>query len=380
MRWCAVVGCTNGTNLLEKIKKEGGTPPFKLYPFPTEKKNKELREKWIKAINRKDVKNGKNWTPNVNSRVCSKHFVGGKFDEANDVPSIDLGYSPILKGVKRIAPKDRAKSLSKRIKLDSNNNEVEKVAIWDHGSYHYTCDCRKGCDCRGCIVKQNQVLKLKHENLVLQHKVDSIPKDIKPIPLIHTFLENDEKVSRYTGLTSVEQFDDLVHHLSPMANKMRYWEGAIKHKEGTRSSRGPKRKLTTKEELLLVLMKLRKGLHNDMLSELFSVSEGTVSKIFNTWIKFLSRELNPLIYWPSRANVQANMPPSMQSYPNLRCTIDCTEVFIERPRDRLVQSLTWSDYKKHNTVKVLIGIAPNGTITYLSSVWEGQNLGSQNYD
>ena len=53
-------------------------------------------------------------------------------------------------------------------------------------------------------------------------------------------------------------------------------------------------------------------------------------------------------------------------------TIDCTEVFIERPRHLELQAQTWSDYKKHNTVKVLVGIAPNGAISFLSKAWEGR--------
>ena len=65
-------------------------------------------------------------------------------------------------------------------------------------------------------------------------------------------------------------------------------------------------------------------------------------------------------------------PNSLKAYKNLRCTIDCTEVFIDRPRDLEIQALTWSDYKKHHTVKFLVGIAPNGMITCLSKAWGGR--------
>ena len=36
--------------------------------------------------------------------------------------------------------------------------------------------------------------------------------------------------------------------------------------------------------------------------------------------------------------------------------IDCFEVFIERPYNLLARAQTFSSYKHHNTVKVLIGI------------------------
>ena len=36
------------------------------------------------------------------------------------------------------------------------------------------------------------------------------------------------------------------------------------------------------------------------------------------------------------------------------------------------RALTWSTYKSHNTVNVLIGIAPQGTICFISKGWEGR--------
>ena len=52
------------------------------------------------------------------------------------------------------------------------------------------------------------------------------------------------------------------------------------------------------------------------------------------------------------------------------CIIDCTEAFIERPSNLVVRAQTWSNYKQHNTVKVLIGITPQGTVSFLSKAWE----------
>ena len=54
--------------------------------------------------------------------------------------------------------------------------------------------------------------------------------------------------------------------------------------------------------------------------------------------------------------------------------IDCfeLEVFIERPTNLLVKAQTFSSYKHHNTVKVLIGITPQGSISFLSKAWGGR--------
>ena len=37
-----------------------------------------------------------------------------------------------------------------------------------------------------------------------------------------------------------------------------------------------------------------------------------------------------------------------------------------------IHALTWSDYKKHNTVKFLVRIAPGGKISFLSEAWGGR--------
>ena len=38
----------------------------------------------------------------------------------------------------------------------------------------------------------------------------------------------------------------------------------------------------------------------------------------------------------------------------------------------LAQSETWSDYKYHNTWKLLVGVTPNGQVTFLSDLWGGR--------
>ena len=51
--------------------------------------------------------------------------------------------------------------------------------------------------------------------------------------------------------------------------------------------------------------------------------------------------------------------------------IDCTEVLIERPSEAIAQSATWSEYKEHNTGKVLVGLSPVGYPQFVSDVYCG---------
>jgi hypothetical protein len=52
--------------------------------------------------------------------------------------------------------------------------------------------------------------------------------------------------------------------------------------------------------------------------------------------------------------------------------IDCFEVFMDRPSNLLARCQTWSSYKHHHTVKFLIGIAPQGVVTFISEGWGGR--------
>ena len=52
--------------------------------------------------------------------------------------------------------------------------------------------------------------------------------------------------------------------------------------------------------------------------------------------------------------------------------IDCFEIFIDRPSYLLARVQTFSNYKHHNTIKFLIGITPQGTISFVSEAWGGR--------
>ena len=70
--------------------------------------------------------------------------------------------------------------------------------------------------------------------------------------------------------------------------------------------------------------------------------------------------------------VKNNMPDSFKSaYPSTRVVIDCSELFVQKPRSIDAQRMTYSSYKSHNTFKFLLGIAPSGQVTYLSKLFSG---------
>ena len=50
----------------------------------------------------------------------------------------------------------------------------------------------------------------------------------------------------------------------------------------------------------------------------------------------------------------------------------CVVIFVERPTNLLARTQVWSNYKHHSTVKVLIRITPQGTISYYQKVLEAE--------
>ena len=184
----------------------------------------------------------------------------------------------------------------------------------------------------------------------------------------------------FTGLTTTGTFETLCDLVFSKSSVMSYWEGpkrtsllqnnqindrldsveetpVLPEHETFPLKRGPSRKLSNEQELLMTLMKLRLGLLTDDLAFRFQVSSTRVSQIFITWIRILSRELSCLIIWPSRGQIHKTLPHYYKRfYPKVRTIIDCIEVFVETPSSLEVQSFLWSEYKKRCIFTFLIAI------------------------
>ena len=179
----------------------------------------------------------------------------------------------------------------------------------------------------------------------------------------------------YTGFSTAKMFLSCFNFLESSAKDIHTWKGksttpdTIEH-QGTK--RGSKPKLSLKEQFFLVMVRLRLGLGEVDLAQCFKVSQSTVSRTIVTWVNLMYHKFHQLTIWLSRRKITKLMPPCFKVwYPSTRVIIDCTEFFINTPSSLAIQSSTWSSYKNHNTVKVLIGIAPHGHVTLVSNVFEG---------
>ena len=65
------------------------------------------------------------------------------------------------------------------------------------------------------------------------------------------------------------------------------------------------------------------------------------------------------------------MPDSFRPFPSTRLILDATEFKIQTPPSLLRQSQIFSQYKSTTTVKALLGIAPSGSVTFVSQLYTG---------
>ncbi|KAI7813275.1 hypothetical protein IRJ41_016227 [Triplophysa rosa] len=107
------------------------------------------------------------------------------------------------------------------------------------------------------------------------------------------------------------------------------------------------------------------------LAHRFNIHQSTVSHIITTWANFLYTILGSVRIWMSEEAVKARMLEEFQDYPDTQVVLDCTEMRCQTPSSFLRQSEVFSPYKSHCTFKGLIGMAPHGAVTFVSSLYAG---------
>ena len=158
-------------------------------------------------------------------------------------------------------------------------------------------------------------------------------------------IKTNEKMNFYTGISSIDIFLTVFKLIELYLPKVKYWVGTkrITSKKIRTFRRSKFKKLSYKDEFLLTLMRLRLGLLNEDLADRFCISKTVCSNTFKTWIRLLIILLgDSLIKWLPVEYIRENLPKVYQSagHHKLRCIIDCSEIFIERPKALDLQAQT----------------------------------------
>jgi hypothetical protein len=131
-------------------------------------------------------------------------------------------------------------------------------------------------------------------------------------------------------------------------------------------------KLSLQNEILLFMCKLRLDPPMMDLAYRFGVSVSSVSRIFHKWLNVCFHEFGGLVKWPDTDFVQLPDVFQNSAFCKTKVIIDCFEIAMDRPTALLARCETYSNYKRRNTVKVLIGVSPSGAVIFLSKCWGGR--------
>ncbi|XP_039674495.1 uncharacterized protein LOC120570294 isoform X3 [Perca fluviatilis] len=345
---CVVAGCRN--------RRTPGTT-LSFYRFP---RDPERKQRWIAAVNREG------WVPNDGSRLCSTHFLSemkeqgaleipdkqeARVEAANALLFLQgQGRSVVAEWGQEEHPEEReqkaaveesASSSLSTDEDDDDDDDDESMSDSKKGKFAHTCDAAGNFD---------DVLKaLKKENQTLRESVDKMS-------LSENSLRNDaEKVKFYTGLPNYFVLETVMWLLAP-------------HMDGMKTA-----KLSKFQQLLLTLMRLRLDLRNQDLAYRFGVKVGTVTRTVHQMVNIMSSTLVPTaVFWPSRAELRKNLPAALRtSHPDCAVIIDCFIVPFEEPvsrgnqQQRVVPS-SQGVGTSSNVLKYLIGVAPQGVVTFVS--------------
>ena len=398
---CAVIGC---------YKRSDRDKDVSFYRIPAVinhiggERERELSERrrdgFLAALSRQDI----NKDDASKYRVCSMHFVSGKpaalYDELNPdwLPTLRLGHCKRERVLQnsctgRDTRYDRMKRRKEQTQTDVSDMcfDIEMVAGREEVheevcTYSTTAFEEEGVEVAWESIKyhlefEQGLRRTGIENVVSEDvDVEGI-EDVDIAEVVRTVEQNTEMVSTlsqtdvrlssfsesdlqgneamvlfYTGLPTFQILKEVFDHVALAVPK-------------TETS-----KLTNFEQFMLVMLKLRLNARYQDLAYRFTVSVSTVSRIFLNWIKAMYVMLAKSILWPDQETRQKTMPDCFQVAfgKKVAVILDCFEIFIERPSGLHARACTWSNYKHHNTAKVLLGIAPQGVISYVSKCWGGR--------
>ena len=188
------------------------------------------------------------------------------------------------------------------------------------------------------------------------------------------FCHDPISIQFYTGFKDYSTLKAVFLALQPTALTMVRWS-QVQRNRNTNSLNGDvfrNESLPLIDQFFMFLCRVRQGFYEQDLAVRFNVSQSTVSRILLTWTNYLYFMLGSLPIWCSREVVDKEMPQCFKAnYPKTRVILDCTEINVQTPSSKVLNSETYSHYKGHTTFKSLVGISPFGAITFVSSLYTG---------
>jgi len=357
MVMCVVIGCSKRSGRdkdvsfyrIPKIVTHRGKQEYEL--------TKKRRAGFLAAISREGLEDSRVLEDN---RICSRHFISGKpaylYDEANPdwLPTLHLGHA-----------KKRSKS-SKDTTERWERNKARREAAKEMevaqsllllGETEDTTEIETGVAVQTDLTSVD-LFDIQKQPDDLQRIINDLTMRLtqRVTPFSEESLHSVEIVKFYTGLPNIK----VLKTVFGFVNKAVHTNDTAK--------------LSPFQEFMATIVKLRLNCPVQDLAYRLNVSCATVSRIFLKWMTAMDKCLYTLILWPDREALCKTMLECFRASfgTKVAVIIDCFEIFIERPSNLQARASTWSSYKHHNTVKILLGITPQGVVSFVSESWGGR--------
>ncbi|XP_068707676.1 uncharacterized protein [Montipora foliosa] len=399
-----VFGCNNDRRYPEKhVMKEhtsffGEKPQIRFWSC----KDPKRFTVWTKQLGRKYFKVSKD------TKVCSNHFEFGKPTDSHPDPSLFLkGYDkksvtrkrkspmvrptlqPKLPKVKKIKElfnekEEEQNDVIPDLEPEQNVERGEAIHISDtdlisgETSEDFSASVRRD-ELEGVnISREREIIvncckdekyngrKVGQQSNTKARGKPKCTKESHPEFSINKIKHCDDLMKLYTGCTNYNIFLFIFKKVKAKSGKLCFHNGKVTRndisetknyqksptKPGCRKNPGPRCEINAENQMLMTLMKLRLNLHTNDLAFRCSVSVPSLSCIMSTWIGFLGREVELLLYFPSEEETLSYTPKCfVGNLKKVEIIIDCTEQRIAQPSHAKLQYQTYSTYKSANTLK-----------------------------
>lgn len=355
--FCRVLGCHNRGS-------RGNDRSFYRLPAvvtgqgeKTQELSEERRRLWLASLNQDFT--GKTIT---NVRVCSDHFVSKRKASLYDrnspdwVPSVNMASKrPPPLSSREVTDNPHKKRRHMKIELTKPLQDIANVrpstsqSALEESPTHDS-EAQTIMDLNALNSIECDMSELRSENACLKRD----EKIKSSLYSVESFVDNDRKVCYITGLPSFKilmvLFNFLEAHL-PVTISMGKFEC-----------------------FTMTLARLRLNVSVNYLAFQMNTSVSTISRVITDVIDVMYIRMKCFVMVPEREVLQKTMPIQFHKQFGRKCAyiIDLLEILIERPSNLKARSDAWSSDKHHNTVKFLLGITPQGGVSFVSHSWGGQ--------
>ena len=188
-------------------------------------------------------------------------------------------------------------------------------------------------------VYDKYTLAAKVETIVLKNQIKTsilnpttTKEKEKPLLDLESIKDDEKKMRFFTGLNYI-QFMSLFAFLGSAVHNLIYWDSKKDKKDATqtKSAENSRRKTEPHQELFICLLRLRRGYCPFAISHFCKLSPTTIRTIFTTWLQLLYCHFDSIrhLMFPDRQILRKFAPSSFKAFKNVRCSIDCTEFFVE---------------------------------------------------